>query len=175
MQIRQSTFESNQFKCPFDHEESEDCVLKHGNYKRYANAHGDTMIAIPRLLCKFTGKTLSILPDEMLPYWPLSVSELDEHFERRSTTAEESEEQPKPFSTELPERAWNRFRSAKRLQSLADYFGQRLPLGEGPGSLWQAIKRTGGTLSEILCELAQAGKSLLGDYRCLCPSGSAIQ
>lgn len=171
MQIRQSTFESSQFKCPFHNEEAEDCLLKHGTYKRYANASGDTRVAISRRLCKFTGKTVSILPDEMLPYWPLSVPELDEHFERRSTIAEqESTEPPKTSSNELPERAWIRFCSAPRLQSLTEYFGQRLPLGEVPGTLWQAIKRTGGTLSKILCELAQAGKSLLGDYRCLRPT-----
>ena len=172
MQIRQSTFDSNQFRCPFDHEETGNCLLKHGTYDRYISVHGPTTVAIPRFLCKFTGKTLSILPDAMLPYWPLPVSELDEHFQQRSAANEALPEQACKTTSDLPERAWNRFCSPSRLQSLVDYFGQRLPLGRTPGALWQAIKRVGGTVSEILCELSQAGKSLLGDYQCLRPSRS---
>jgi hypothetical protein len=170
MQIRQSTFASSQFKCPFHGQNQDsDCLHRHGFYKRYANVHADTKVAIYRFLCKFTGKTLSILPDDMLPYWPLPVPELDDHFQRRSTAGDEDSEEPARTSNELPERAWVRFCSATRLQSLAQYFGQRLPLGQSPKALWQSIKRTGGTLQEILCELAQAGRSLLGDYQCLRP------
>lgn len=172
MQVRLSTFRSAQFRCPFNHDGAEDCLLKHGNYMRYVDAHSNSMVAIPRRLCKFTGKTLSILPDEMLPYWQLPVPQLEDHFQRQCSAAEEQSEQPpKPTNTELPQRAWKRFCSAARLQSLTEYFGQRFPFGECPKGLWQAMMRTGGTLSDILCELAQAGKSLLGDYRCLRPSG----
>jgi hypothetical protein len=163
MQIRQSTFQANQFKCPFDHDKSEGCLHKHGHYKRYANAHDDTKVTILRHLCRFTGKTISILPNEMLPYWPVSVTEVEDHFDQQS--AEAAHTAP---AIEAPKRAWNRFSSAQRQQSLTAHFGQRLPLvGGRPGSLWQAIRRTGGSLCDILCELAQVGKSLLGDYRCL--------
>ena len=94
MQIRQNTFESRHFQCPFDHEEKGKCLLKHGTYERYVHPHGNAKVAISRHLCKFTGKTLSVLPDNMLPYWPLPVSDLDEHFERRSAGEERSAAEP---------------------------------------------------------------------------------
>ena len=163
MQIRQSIFQSNQFKCPFGHKETEHCLHKNGNYRRYANANGDSEVTIQRFLCKFTGRTISILPDSMLPYCAVPVTEVEDHFDQRSAHGEDTTSSAR----QAPERAWNRFSSGPRLQSLTEYFGQRLPLEGTPRSLWQAIKRTGGTLHNILCELAQAGKSLLGDCRCL--------
>ncbi len=164
MQIRQSTFESGHFRCPFDHEEAGPCLLRHGAYQRYASSRGTDKISIPRLLCKFTGMTLSILPDTMLPYWSLPVPELDEHFQQQSTAPAES-----AATCEQAQRAWKRFASAERMQSLRQFFGQRLPLANSPTVIWRAIKHTGGSLKQILRELAEAGKSLLGDYRCLSP------
>ena len=165
MQIRLSIFESGHFRCPFGHEEGEPCLIKHGSYQRYASSRGIDKVSIPRLLCKFTGKTLSILPDVMLPYWSLPVPELDEHFQQLSTASAES-----PAATcEQAQRAWKRFARFERLQSLRLFFGQRLPMANSPTEIWQAIKHTGGSLTQILRELAEAGKSLLGDYQCLSP------
>ena len=123
MQIRQSIFQSSQFKCPFGHEETEHCLHKNGNYKRYANAKGDSKVTIQRLLCKFTSRTISILPDGMLPYWAVPVTEVEDHFDQKSAQGEDST----PSTEQAPERAWNRFSSGPRIQSLTDYFGQRLP------------------------------------------------
>ena len=158
--------QSIQFKCPFDHYEIEPCWHKNGTYQRYANANGDSKVTSQRLLCKFTGRTISILPDGMLPYWAVSVTEIEDHFDQKNAQNEDST----PSVEQAPERAWNRFCRGPRLQSLTDYFGQRLPLVGTPRALWQAIKRTGGTLHDILRELAHVGKSLLGDYRCLSPN-----
>ena len=101
----------------------------------------------------------------MLPYWSLPVSELDDHFQQQCTAPAESA----PATCEQAKRAWKRFASAARLQSLRQFFGQRLPLANSPVVIWKAIKHTGDSLTQILRELSEAAKSLLGDYQCLSP------
>ena len=64
MQIRRASFpvDTVQPPCPFDHEDQR-CLHRHGHYERYAQPEGSRKTRIQRFLCKFTGKTVSVLPD----------------------------------------------------------------------------------------------------------------
>ncbi len=177
MQIRHASFPAGSLPpCPFDHEpEVGGCLQNHGHYKRYAHPEGATTIRIPRLLCKLTGKTISILPDGMLPYRAISAGAVEDHFDRLSSTGSPQTNGPdRAAHSETVHaclrRSWRRFSSARRVASLTDFFGQRLPRMESAAALWKAIRDTAGELGQILLELARQGRSLLGDYQCLTPS-----
>jgi hypothetical protein len=176
MQIRRAFFPANSTQplCPFDHVKAP-CLQKHGHYKRYSQPDGDEKTLIPRFLCKFTGKTISILPDQFLPYRAVNLPVVEAHFDQLadSTEAVDSTQDIAPAPCQIEQgcliRAWKRFSSAERVASLTGFFGQRLPRLDSPEALWKAIRQTAGDLSQILLELATQGKSLLGDSRCLKP------
>lgn len=126
------------------------------------------MVMVLRFLCKFTGRTISLLPDHLLPYRAVHVCEVQEDFDRRSGLPSKPA-QPKQ-DTILKgclRRAWQRFRTSERQQALTTFYGQRIPLSNSPQALWQAIRQTSASLEGLLLDLAREGKSLLGDYRCL--------
>ncbi len=180
MQIRHASFPAGALPpCPFDHEpEAGGCLQNHGHYKRYAQPEGTNTIRIARLRCKFTGKTISILPDGMLPYRAISVRAVEEHFDTLSGIGPapegENDAPDVPARSERVQaclsRSWRRLSSTPRVASLTNFFGQRLPRTESATALWKAIRATAGRLGQILLELARQGKSLLGDYQCLTPS-----
>lgn len=172
MQIRRSSFPSTDSAppcCFCDH--GPGCLVRHGNYKRFAGPVGPQLIKIPRFLCKFAGKTISVLPDHLFPYRPVEVSVVEDDFDRRSGRDLE----PPPPEPQGPvlmgclRRAWRRFADQGRRQSLTEFFGQRIALTSTAEELWRAIRHTAGKLGHILLELARQGKSLFGDYRCLRP------
>ena len=171
MQIRRASFPTNssQPPCPFEHEDLP-CLHKHGHYERYSQPDGSGESRIPRFLCKFTGRTVSILPDQFLPYRPVNLPVVQAHFDQLA----EATQDPDPESCLIQRgcliRAWKRFTSTERKLSLTDFFGQRLPRTSSPQALWKAMRQAAGNLSHILLELASQGKSLLGDYRCLKPN-----
>jgi hypothetical protein len=182
MQIRRSSFPSDAEvpPCPFDHEEGP-CLYPHGFYKRYSHQKGTAKTRIFRFFCKLIGRTVSVLPDSFFPYRQIGVKAVETHFDRLSETempqsedaqSEDAEAQDTaPASSEENKaaltRAWLQFCLSSRIESLKDFFGQRLPLTNSIRELWSAIRQTGGSLKQILLELASKGKSLLGDYRCL--------
>lgn len=172
MQIRRSSFpvEAPHPPCPFDHED-QPCLHRHGHYERYAQPEGSGKTRIQRFLCKFTGKTVSVLPDTLLPYRSINVPDVQEHFDQlaASTPKQASPAQSETVRDHL-DRTWKRFSATDRATSLTDFFGQRLPRTASPQALWNAMRHAAGNLSQILLELASQGKSLLGDYRCLTPS-----
>jgi len=51
--------------CPFDGDHQ---IHYHGSYTRYAKADSDEVIQIPRWLCTVCIGTISVLPDDRLPY-----------------------------------------------------------------------------------------------------------
>jgi len=179
MQIRRSSFPSTHIlpPCPFEHEPGDrPCLHGHGCYKRYASPEGNAKVKISRYLCKFNGKTISVLPDEFLPYRCVHVSRVEEDFDRRSdcsgSPAKPEGGEPKGCERvkSCLRRAWHRFADQSRHQSLAGFFGQRIALTSTAEELWKALRHAAGRLSGILLELASQGKSLFGDYRCLSPS-----
>ena len=170
MQIRRASFPSDspQPPCPFDHED-QPCLQKHGHYQRYSRPESRHKTCIPRYLCKLTGKTISVLADTFLPYRSINVPTVQEHFDHLASMAQEIPPAHSPPLQRCLTRTWIRFCETDRAASLADFFGQRLPRTHSPRALWKAIRHTAGNLSQILLELATAGKSLLGDYQCLKP------
>lgn len=168
MQIRRASFPSDSPRppCPFDHED-QPCLQKHGHYERYSQPEGSSKTRIPRFLCKFAGKTVSVLADTFLPYRSIKVPVVQEHFDQLFNIAQAVPPAHSGPDQSALTRTWKRFCETDRATSLADFFGQRLPRTLSPRTLWKAIRHTAGDLSQILLELATAGKSLLGDYRCL--------
>lgn len=170
MQIRRGSFpaDSPWPPCPFDHDD-QPCLQSHGHYERYSQPEGSGKTRIRRLLCKFTGKTLSILPDDCLPYRSVNVPVVQAHFDQLSHTAQDVAPTQSEVQLACLTRAWKRFTDADRSASLTNFFGQRLPRANSPHALWNAMRNAAGHLGQILLELAQQGKSLFGDYRCLKP------
>jgi len=172
MQLRRSSFppEDGLPHCVFGHE-GVPCLHRHGWYNRYAAPEGDSKIKIFRFLCKFTGRTISVLDDHLLPYRSVHVSCVEEDFDRRADASVVPAAPPESGRSEVVqgclERAWRRFSDQSRHLSLVGFFGQRIALTSTAGELWQAIRQAAGRLPDILLHLASQGKSLLGDYRCL--------
>lgn len=169
MQIRQSTCSSSSPQCPFDHEDHARCLDRHGYYERYADSCGDQKVRIQRFYCRLVGKTLSILPDHMLPYRALPVPSVEEHFDQQCGDDRAKRQPSAQSEVEVGclQRAWHRFTSPSRRQSLTEFFGQRLVLTNTAAELWSAMRHSAGELTGILVELAREGRSLLRDYRCL--------
>ncbi len=172
MQLRRSSFpaEDSFPPCAFGHKEVP-CLHRHGWYQRYADCEGDRTVKVFRFLCKFTGRTISVLADHLLPYRSVHVSLVEEDFDRRADPSRAPGPPGEPKHSELVhgclERAWRRFSDQSRLLSLSGFFGQRIALASTAGELWQAIRQTAGKLPDILLQLGSQGKSLLGDHRCL--------
>ena len=171
MQIRRTSFpvDAPQPPCPFDHEDLP-CLHRHGYYERYAQPEGSRKTRIQRFLCKFTGKTVSVLPEALLPYRSINVPDVQEHFDRLVSTQDQAPLTQSEVFRDYLSRVWKRFSKTDRVSSLTDFFGQRLPRIASPQALWKAMRLAAGNLSRILLELAAQGKSLLGDYRCLTPN-----
>jgi hypothetical protein len=174
MQIRQSTCSSPYPQCPFDHEDHAGCLDRHGFYERYADTCGDQKVRIQRFYCRLVGRTLSVLPDHMLPYRAVSVPSVEEHFDHQcgnDRVVARATQNQRATKSEIEvgclQRAWHRFTSPSRRLSLTDFFGQRLALTKTAADLWSTLRNTAGELTGILVELAREGKSLLRDYRCL--------
>ena len=84
MQVRNSTTKDGVPACPFSHERVERCIHRHGNYQRYESPEGDAKRGIPRFLCLLSGRTISVIPDDMLPYWAVSTEQIQSDFDGKS-------------------------------------------------------------------------------------------
>ena len=167
MQLRQSSVHGDRPKyCPHCRNPG---LHHHGSYKRHSKAEALTdedQVAIQRYLCPPCGCTCSVLPDDMLPYSPVSASQTQKHFDAAFNGG------PAPPATEKEggclRRAFKRF--TKRVAPLTAILGQMIRVIRPTAQkLWQAL-RSLGNLAKILHLLAQNFKtSLLGDYRCLKP------
>lgn len=167
MQLRQSSVHGDRPKCcPHC---SHGKVHIHDKYDRHSKADGrsdEDQQTIQRYFCPLCGRTCSVLPDDMLPYAPVSASQTQKHFDAAFNGG------PAPPATEKEggclRRAFKRF--TKRVAPLTAILGQMIRVIRPTAQkLWQAL-RTFGNLAKILQLLAQNFKtSLLGDYRCLKP------
>ncbi len=165
MQIRESQLCGDRPKCPGDAKHS---VHRHGAYYRYGNLEEEEKsIETLRYLCYPCQRTVRVLPDEMLPYRPLTTELVEEYFDAKAG------EQPQRAQIAEKEsgclkRAWHRF--TQRLAALAAVLGQIVQIRESDAKrIWQQLRRLG-NLREILRFLARKFKtSLLGDYPCLKP------
>ena len=168
MQIRQSSFTGDRPPCPFH---PKHIGHRHGSYKRWANCDDDVVQIILRFLCAICLRTMSVLPDDVLPYRPVSATLLERDLDARVNGT------PPPPATVKEagclKRAWGRF--TQRTAALAVLLGQML-YAVNPTSkhLWSQLRRWG-NLRVILLQLARAfNTSLLHDYPCLQPWGAEI-
>ena len=167
MQLRRSSVHGGRpHRCPHC---GYHCLHCHGTYKRHSKSDGgidEDLIAIPRYLCARCGHTCSVLPDDMLPYSPISADLVNKHFDATFNGG------PAPPVTEKEggclKRTCKQF--AERVAPLTAILGQMIRIIRPTAQkLWQAL-RSLGNLAEILHLLALNFKtSLLGDYRCLKP------
>jgi len=145
-------------------------IYAHGYYRRLANyflAVVAKYLMVPRWLCVTCGRTISVLPDKMLPYRQVPVEDLEQYFDHQANEA------PPTVVGALQEgclkRAWHRF--TLRLTALAAGLGQLMQRGDLADAkhFWRGLRRWG-NLREILRILsAHFQTSLLLDYRCIRP------
>ena len=127
------------------------------------------MIRVLRFLCFLCLRTISVLPDQCLPYWQVPVERLESFANGQAGVGPGPDPPPDAPEAGALRRAWARF--AHRTRALRDCFGQLIESGvEVPTQLWIALRTAKQSLSGSLLFLAQFHKtSLLGDYRCLRP------
>lgn len=163
MQLRASSFVGDRPSCPWNPHHP---VHKHGYYERYANGNDCLRIKILVFLCVRCRHTLSVLPDQVLPYRAISAPLVQAHFDAQAQS------QPIPPVTEKEkgclQRAWARFQ--QRVKPLTAVLGQMVEtVTASAAPLWDQLRRWG-NLPAILLQLARPFKtSLLLDYRCLQP------
>lgn len=164
MQLRQSELITpDRPCCSVDRKHA---VHRHGCYERYKSMRDTTKAVIARFLCYVCRRTLSVLPNALLPYRAVSVAQVEEAFDARASG------RPPPPATEIEKgclnRAWARFTA--RVPALRQVLGQRLRQNRPTAAaLWLELRRQS-NLDIILAYLSRPfHTSLLGDYACLKP------
>lgn len=140
---------------------------RHGHYLRYGDCDAsEPLERILRYLCSTCLRTISVLPDHMLPYRAISVPKVEANFDAKARG------DTPPAATENEsgclKRAWERF--TRRMTALAVVLGQMVQLVvHKPKLIWLQLRRWG-NLRDILRLLSRPfNTSLLHDYLCLLP------
>ena len=177
VQLRKSQLKRGQPSCPID---GSHAIHVHGSYDRYGDCDGDTKdLNIPRYLCVACGHTISVLPDDVLPYRAVRAEQVERHFHERVDGPPplppplSGPTRPPPPPTEKEKgclkRAWCFFeRHTTKLTAVLGQIIARVKPNDGAG-LWKQLRQLG-NLEVILKLLADRFKtSLLRDYLCLQP------
>ena len=170
MQIRASSLHGDRPTCPA---EPNHIVHANGSYERYANCDDDRKINIPVFRCVPCGHTMSVLPDDCLPYRPVPVLLVEQYFDAEANPAQT----PEPSATEKEKgclkRACARFK--QRVAPLCAALGQMIAAVKPTAAqLWNQLRRTS-NLAAILRQLARPfNTSLLHDYLCLRPWSGGV-
>jgi hypothetical protein len=164
MQTRKSLFTGDRPPCPVNPKHP---VHRHGEYDRYADCQELTKSKwIGRFLCFLCRHTISVLPDDTLPFRPISVPKVQASFDAKASGRAE----PPVTETERGclKRAWRRF--TQRITALAVVLGQVMQIRQSDAKqIWSQLRRLG-NLEQILHLLGRKYKtSLLADYLCLKP------
>lgn len=164
IQLRENTFTGERPSCP---NLCSRRLHRHGCYERFKHPSGAVRRSIWRFYCPCCGRTVSVLPEQALPYRPLEVDRLQAHFDQKAEAGTGPDPPPSITEAGCLERAWSRF--ASRSTTLRHVFGQLVPATiAGAGHLWREMRRTQASLVKILHLLAETRNiSLLGDYACL--------
>jgi len=103
-----------------------------------------------------------------LPYWSVSVSLVQKHFDAQANPGHSKEPPATQKEKGCLKRAWARFK--QRVAPLNATLGQMIrPVKPTAAQLWNQLRRKS-NLSTILLQLAKPfNTSLLHDYRCLAP------
>jgi hypothetical protein len=164
VQIRFSLLTGDRPFCPADPTHT---IHGHGCYLRFGDCDGlQALERIPRFLCAICGRTISVLPDHLLPYRAISAPKLQANFD-----ANISGDTPPPATEKeigCLKRAWERF--TRRMAALAAALGQMVQLAlHEPKLIWLQLRQWG-NLPEILLQLSRPFNiSLLHNYLCLLP------
>jgi hypothetical protein len=170
MQIRESSLKgADRPDCPCSGQvrQGRKKVHVHGSYERYRRPEGNEKVTVRVFQCVLCGQYLSVLQGDMLPYRPIEVERVEQHFDAQY--AEGGEPEYTEIEKGCLERAAKSF--VQHTQSLCNKLGQIIE-GICPGAreLWRGLRRLGG-LEKILQMLAEKFKtSLLRDYLCLKPT-----
>jgi hypothetical protein len=162
MQVRQSSVRGDRPWCPAGRTHR---VHAHGSYHRYAKADGPETIRIERWLCSVCGGTISVIPDNRLPYRAvdadLTVRWFDHLLHGRAPPEKMTEKEGGCLK-----RTFTRF--TQHIPRLTRALGQILTtFTTTAAQLWTQL-RQGRNPGEILRFLADDFKtSLAGDYACL--------
>ena len=142
-------------------------VHRHGSYRRFAQASGAATFGVQRFLCPQCGITLSVLPENRLPYRPLEATRLEASFNEVAEAGSGPDPPPNQLEAGCLRRAWRRFQT--RVPKLQEAFGLLIDSASlRAGHLWKQMRQAKRDLRGILLYLARHHKSsLLGDYRCL--------
>jgi hypothetical protein len=144
-------------------------LYRHGSYERFKEPSGQELRSIARFYCPGCGHTVSVLPEQVLPYRPVQADRVQAHFDQKAEVGTGLDPPPSITEAGCLERAWSRF--AARLATLRHVFGQLLPATiENAAHFWRQMRQAQGSLVKILHFLADTRNiSLLGDYACLKP------
>ena len=142
-------------------------VHRHGRYERFANASGPQRFRVQRFLCPRCGITLSVLPQDRLPYRPVPATRLEAFFNEQAEAGTGPDPPPDELEAGCLRRAWRRFQT--RVTTLKDAFGLLIDSASlCPGTLWKHMRLAKRDVHGILLYLARHHKgSLLADYHCL--------
>ena len=143
-------------------------IHHHDSYGRYGdcNDKNPLVVIILRFLWVICRRTLSVLPDDLLPYRPVPVPLGEKHFDALAKGT------PPPAATEKEKgclkRAWIRFPG--RVDALLAVLGQMIKaLKPGASALWSPLRLWGNLPKMLLPQASPFKTSLLHDYLCLQP------
>ena len=82
MQLREDSFHGKRPTCP---EHLKQRVHRHGFYVRFENCDSQRRLRIERFVCPRCGRTLSVLPQNRLPYVALNTALVESEFDARAS------------------------------------------------------------------------------------------
>lgn len=161
MQFRAAQLTGDRPVCPSD---PTHIVHAHGSYERAKTPDEKEPIIVRRFNCTQCSYTFTVIPDDAIPYRPVSTALLEKGFESAF-----SGKDPPPLSEKEKgclKRAIQSF--MKNIPFLTNILGQIVETTRpSAAGLWKELRKLG-DLKTILLYLARHFKtSLLKDYRCL--------
>ena len=161
IQIRENSFNGERPPCP---SLCPNRLHRHGFYERFKHPSGAELRSIPRFFCHRCGHTVSVIPEQALPYRPIEADRVQGHFDQKAEASTGLDPPPSLTEAGCLERAWSRF--AARSTTLRHVLGQLLPETiDNAVHLWKEMRRSRVAVVKILHILADTRNiSLLGDY-----------
>jgi hypothetical protein len=161
MQFRAAQLTGDRPVCPSD---PNHIVHAHGSYERAKTPDGTEPIIVLRWICTQCSYTFTVIPDNAIPYRPVSTDLLEKGFE----SAFSGKDPPSLSENEKGclKRAIQSF--LINIPFLTNTLGQIVETTHPSAAmLWRELRKLG-DMKEILLYLAHHFKvSLLKDYRCL--------
>ena len=151
MQTRQSLLKGDRPSCPVNPNHP---IHRHGKYDRYADCNElQKSKWILRFLCVLCGYTISVLPDDTLPYRSISVPKVEASFDAKASG------KPEPPVREAErgclKRAWHRF--DQRITALTVVLGQVMQIRQSDAKrVWPQLRRLAARIASLRAGRADA-------------------